>query len=966
MDIDLVWSNRFSGDIQFGYVGSATEGSGHYNPRLILNQDGRTVEHALVEELERGGDFTFSVAFISAGAIAQLKQHLLEHKGGGRIVTSDFLGFNDPRAFAELLNLKKQLGIDVRRHTSEGFHPKGYIFERPRSVTAMIGSSNLTNRALSQNHEWNLKVSAATGSDLANQLLSLIEEQVAASEPLTQDWIDEYAATYIAPPRRDLLKPNIPGDLAINSRIEPNVMQQDALLALDFTRAQGATRAIVISATGTGKTMLSALDVRAVNPKRMLFVVHREQILDRTIREYQRVLGGPTSDYGLLTGSSKQSDRRFVFATIQTLSQEANLASIAEDAFDYMIIDEAHRAGASTYQRVIERFRPQFLLGMTATPERTDGFNVFEIFDFNVPYEIRLSKALEAEMLCPFHYYGISDIIYDDESTTSDATPLQLLISPERVGHLIRAMELYGQAGVSPRGLIFCSRKEEARMLSAALNANYLHGKQLRTIALTGEDSIEIREQSVTRLEAGELDYIITVDVFNEGVDIPSLNQVIMLRQTQSAIVFVQQLGRGLRLAEGKDYLAVIDFIGNYTNNFLIPIALFGDESLNRESLRERLNEAVEGGALPGLSSVSFDEVSRERILNSINQTNLDSLSNLKNALIAMRNRVGGVPHLWDFYRFHSVDPVLLATKKEHYPALVQSLLRVDAGLSASQSRSLDLLSHEVLAAKRMYEFVLLELLLSSAAITESVIHDAFASADLPAEPTNITSAIDTLTLAGYAQADTKRYQAGIAIRDKDYIRLTDEFTEAYAESDALREAVGDLLKTGKQLTQERYQTNLPFTPGMQYSRRDAARIVGWPRAFASTIYGYKTDALAGVSTVFVTLHKSSEVDASTAYEDQLIDPSTMRWFSRSRRTLASQEVSLVVDGSVAVHVFVKKDDAEGSDHYYLGRATAHDAEDTTMPGSDGLPLPVVKMLLKFQRPIKQGLFDYFHPLQLD
>ena len=174
------------------------------------------------------------------------------------------------------------------------------------------------------------------------------------------------------------------------------------------------------------------------------------------------------------------------------------------------------------------------------------------------------------------------------------------------------------------------------------------------------------------------------------------------------------------------------------------------------------------------------------------------------------------------------------------------------------------------------------------------------------------------------------------------------------------------LLKTGKQLTQERYQTNLPFTPGMQYSRRDAARIVGWPRAFASTIYGYKTDALAGVSTVFVTLHKSSEVDASTAYEDQLIDPSTMRWFSRSRRTLASQEVSLVVDGSVAVHVFVKKDDAEGSDHYYLGRATAHDAEDTTMPGSDGLPLPVVKMLLKFQRPIKQGLFDYFHPLQLD
>lgn len=423
MDSDLIWANRFNRDIQFGYVGSPTEGPGHYNPRLVLNQDGRTVEHALVEELERGGDFTFSVAFISAGAIAQLKQHLRDHKGSGRIVTSDFLGFNDPRAFAELLNLKKLLGIDVRRHTAEGFHPKGYVFERPRSVTAMIGSSNLTNRALSQNHEWNLKVSAASGSDLANQLISLLGEQITASEPLTQEWIDEYTATYVAPPRRESGKPATPEDLLFPSFIEPNIMQQDALLALDFARAQGAERAIVISATGTGKTMLSALDVRSVNPKRMLFVVHREQILDRTIREYRRVLGGPATDYGLLTGSSKQSDRRFVFATIQTLSQEATLASFTDDAFDYIIIDEAHRAGASTYQRVIERLRPQFLLGMTATPERTDGFNVFELFDYNVPYEIRLSKALEAEMLCPFHYYGISDIVYDDEVTTTDETP---------------------------------------------------------------------------------------------------------------------------------------------------------------------------------------------------------------------------------------------------------------------------------------------------------------------------------------------------------------------------------------------------------------------------------------------------------------------------------------------------------------------------------------------------------------
>jgi superfamily II DNA or RNA helicase/HKD family nuclease len=963
MESDLIWADHFNRDIQFGYVGSPTEGPGDYNPRLVLNQDGRTVEHALVEELERGGNFTFSVAFISAGAIAQLKQHLRDHKGSGRIVTSDFLGFNDPRAFAELLNLKKLLGIDVRRHTAEGFHPKGYVFERPRSVTAMIGSSNLTNRALSQNHEWNLKVSAATGSDLANQLMSLLDNQVAASEPLTQEWIDEYAATYVAPPGRDGGRPGLPGEPSVRSFVEPNIMQQDALLALDLARAEGNERAIVISATGTGKTMLSALDVRTVDPKRMLFVVHREQILARTIREYQRVLGGPATDYGLLTGTSKQSDRRYVFATIQTLSQESTLASLPADAFDYIIIDEAHRAGAITYQRVIERLRPRFLLGMTATPERTDGFNVFELFDYNVPYEIRLSKALEAEMLSPFHYYGISDVVYDDDATTSDETPLHLLISPERVDHLIHALELYGQAGVAPRGLIFCSRREESHRLSEELNTRLLRGRPLRTVALTGEDSIDERERRVAQLEVGELDYILTVDVFNEGVDIPSLNQVVMLRQTQSAIVFVQQLGRGLRLADGKDYLAVIDFIGNYTNNFLIPIALFGDDSLNRESLRERLNEAVEGGALPGLSSVSFDEIARDRILESIKQTQLDSMSNLKNAMLAMRNRVGGVPKLWDFYRFRSVDPVLLATKKEHYPALVQSLLRVEPMMSANESRALDLLSHEVLAGKRMHEFVLLELLLTAGAATELEIRDAFELAGIPSDSSHIESAVDTLTLTGYAQADVNRYLVGIAERHDDTVRLTDEFIAAHAKSNALSDAVADLLKTGKELTGDRYESTLPFTPGMQYSRRDAAHIVGWPRAFASTIYGYKTDEATGVCAIFVTLHKSTEVDASTAYEDQLLDPSIMRWFSRSRRTLESKEVSLVVDGLVQVHVFVKKDDAEGSDHYYLGRATALDAEETTMPDGHGKPLSVVKMLLKFDHPIRQGLFDYFHPL---
>src|SRR6185312_7923965 len=213
-------------------------------------------------------------------------------------------------------------------------------------------------------------------------------------------------------------------------------------------------------------------------------------------------------------------------------------------------------------------------LGMTATPERNDNFNVFELFDYNVPYEIRLNHALAADMLCPFHYFGIADVTYADGTTLADGAELGTLVRPERARHILKAIETYGQAGVPPRGLIFCARTDEARLLSAELNRHRLRGRELRTIALSGTDAISVREDAVNRLEAGDLDYILTVDIFNEGIDIPSINQVIMLRQTQSAIVFVQQLGRGLRKTVGKEYLIIIDFIGNYANNFMIPIAL--------------------------------------------------------------------------------------------------------------------------------------------------------------------------------------------------------------------------------------------------------------------------------------------------------------------------------------------------------------------------------------------------------
>ena len=967
MKVDWFSSDgEFEADVQFGYVDKGTKAPKNLNPSVVLNTERTSVFRTIRDELRHCDEFFFSVAFVTPGAIARLKQDIVDFEGKGTIVTADYLGFNPPTAFAELLNLR-QHNVDVRFHPASAFHPKGYIFTRGSGVTAMVGSANLTDGALFRNHEWNLKVSASKNSDLSTQFHELAAQQVEESTPLDPAWVEEYKKRYVPPPpRRTLRAPDL--DLEPESEpdlpvvITPNQMQQIALESIAGVRAAGNDKAIVISATGTGKTILSALDVRAVDPVRLLFVVHREQILDRTIEEYRRVLGGPESNYGKLTGNFRQGDRRYVFATVQTLSRSGVLAGFAPNAFDYVIVDEAHRAASSSYRQVMEHFTPEFLLGLTATPERTDGVNVFELFDYNVPYEIRLNHALEEGMLSPFHYYGIADVTYDDGKTVTSESDLNRLISPERVDHLVNAIDTYGQAGVAPHGLIFCSSKAEARALSAALNETELRGQALRTVALTGEDSIAHREAMVDELEAGSIDYILTVDVFNEGVDIPCINQVIMLRQTESAIVFVQQLGRGLRKAPGKDYLVVIDFIGNYANNYMIPIALFGDESLNKESLRQKLIAAEEEGVLPGLSSVRFDKISQERVLRSIAATKLDSLLNLKKAIDVQRNRLGRMPLLHDFVKFESTDPVLLATTKRNYPALLSHFYKESTGLSDIEDQALTLLSSEVMTAKRLHEFVLVKMLFVDGTVSKAAVADAFHEAGLPSGPRHVDSAIDTLTLERHSEADRNRLGAGIAVVSSDDVSLVDEVLEAYLESSPFAEAVDDLLSTGADVVSARYVADRPFTSARQYGRKEATRLLTWPRSWTSTLYGYKVDRATKACPIFITLHKSDDVEASTAYEDALLDPSTVQWFTRSRRTLKSDEVRAIVNNDVDLHVFVKKDDAEGSDFYYLGQATSSAAEQTTMPDSGGKPLDVVRMRLRFVEPIDSALYDYFHP----
>lgn len=981
--VEFELARLLEADVRFGYLDGAVKSPKLRHPHVVLNKKDQTESmlRTIRQELKTCEEFVFSVAFVSAGAIALIKQELVELGKPGTIVTSDYLGFNRPDAFAELMALQR-LGIEPRFHSAQAYHPKGYIFRHRDHTTAIFGSSNFTKSALTSNHEWNLRVTAAHGSDLARQFDDLIDQQLEASAPVTTEWADAYQAAYearaaLASPRSfEGLVPRVSDDefaafiagdtspvASRDTEVEPNRMQLEALRSIADLREAGAKRAVVISATGTGKTVLAALDVRAANPAKMLFVVHREQILDRAIEEFCWVLSAPRYDFGKLAGGRKDADKRFTFATIQSLSQPEVLASIPRDAYDYILVDEVHKAGAESYLRILNHFEPQFLLGMTATPERTDGFNVFELFDFNVPYEIRLNRALENEMLCPFHYYGVSDAVFDDGSVADADTGLDRLASRVRVDHIVRALETYGQAGALARGLVFCSRTEEARDLAAAIDGRRIHGRQVAACALTGTDSIQAREEAVRRLEAGDLQYIFTVDVFNEGIDIPSVNQVVMLRQTKSSIVFVQQLGRGLRKHSSKDYVVVIDFIGNYANNYMIPIALFGDESLNRESLRQRLIAAEETGVIAGLSSVRFDRISQQRVLESIANTSLDSMANLKYAFDTLRNRLGHPPQLADFVKFESVDPSILATKVGNYPELVAKFTREPTGLTDPQSRALTLVSNEVLVAKRRHEELVVRALLDGEPHELPDVVEAVRGALPSATEREVESAVSALDLSFGTEQERSKYRAPMIERAGSRLRLSSAVRAGLAGSIAFRYGLMDVLDTAARIVTDRYDPERPFTPGRQYSRKDAARLLAWGNNSSSTIYGYHVHRETATCPIFVTMHKADDVSASTAYDDGLIDTQTMRWFTRSRRTLASREVAAIVNNDVTIHVFAKKSDAEGSAFYYLGVATAESAAEETMRDVDGSSLPVVRMTLRFESPIESAVYDYFHPV---
>lgn len=632
-----------------------------FKPQFISNdyKEGRKVISSLEDELLKCDKFDISVAFITDGGIEPLLQTLkiLEMRGiEGRILTTDYLEFSDPKALRKLASFRNiELKMFMSEEAGEGFHTKGYMFKNNDIYKIIIGSSNMTQKALSVNREWNTKIVSTEQGEYAKEILNEFERLWNSKYSLNyEQFIETYELNYkLIKEQRKIASAKKISSLE-EYKLQPNAMQISFINNLNKILEKGEKRALLISATGTGKTYASAFALRENKPRRALFLVHREQIAKQAIESYKKIFG-ETKTFGLLSGNSKEFEADFLFSTMQMMSKEDIFKKFKEDEFDIIVIDEAHRIGASSYQKIIQYFKPKLLLGMTASPERTDGYDVYKEFNYNIACEIRLKQALEENFLCPFHYFGITDIEFNgktiDENT--ELSDFSKLTCDERVNYIIKQIEFYGHSGTTTNGLIFCSSKREALALSDKFN-----DRGYFTVVLTGDDSQEKREEAINKLTSKnieeKIDYIFTVDIFNEGVDIPEINQVIMLRPTESPIVFVQQLGRGLRKAVDKEYVVILDFIGNYKNNFMIPIALSGDRSYNKDNIRRYVLEGER--IIPGSSTIHFDEISKKRIFEAIDHADFTDIKLIKENYTNLKRKLGRIPSLLDFDKYGEMD----------------------------------------------------------------------------------------------------------------------------------------------------------------------------------------------------------------------------------------------------------------------------------------------------------------------
>lgn len=933
-------------------------------PKLLVNDysKGSKVLNEIISELNKCEEFLISVAFITSSGITPLLEtlkNLEKRKIKGKILTTDYLNFSEPKALKKLLEFSN---IEIKLYSKENFHTKGYIFKYSDHYKLIVGSSNLTQTALTKNKEWNIKISSLEEGSLTDGVISEFHELWNEADELTLEWIRTYEDVY----KKQIeytRKTTVPS--LTQYKLKPNKMQVAAIQNLDKLRENGADKALLISATGTGKTYLSAFELRNFNPNRALFIVHREQIAKQALLSFKNVFGD-TKTMGILSGKSKKVDSDFIFCTVQTLCKDDILYNFNNDEFDYIIIDEVHKAGATSYQKIVDYFKPKFLLGLTATPERNDDFDIFKMFNYNIAYEIRLKQALEEDLLCPFHYFGVSDIevngvLLDEESD------FRYLTSTERINHIIEKINFYGYCGDRVKGLVFCSNKKEAIELS-----NLFNERNYNTVALTGENSQIERENAISRLEQDEkdncLDYIFTVDIFNEGVDIPSVNQIIMLRPTQSAIIFVQQLGRGLRKNKFKEYVVVIDFIGNYKNNFLIPIALSGDKTFNKDTIRRYVLEGSR--IISGCSTINFDEVSKKKIFESIDIANFNDIKLIKESYNSLKQKLGRIPSLLDFDTYDSIDPIRIFDNKSlgsYYKFLKKYEKEYNIELDECEELFIEFISKKLASGKRPHELLLLKLAIDNKDdlinLLEVKLKELY---NIDFKITTKNNIINILTNEFPTGTGKKTYSNCIFIENVNDKYVISEKFKMHLENEDFKNIVLELIDFGlnryNNIYKNRYM-DTSFVLYEKYTYEDVCRLLEWEKGeVALNIGGYKYDKKSKTYPIFINYHKEDNISDTINYEDRFINESEIIAISKQGRTSSSEDIVQAYNAEkngtyMCLFVRKNKDDKISKEFYFLGKIKAiRNPHEFIMKNTTKT---AVEITYKLETPVREDIYEY-------
>lgn len=869
--------------------------------RFLTNYTDTTFLATIQANLRSCKIFAFSVSFIKKAGLVLLANDIksaLERGAKGRLITSTYQNFTDVESlnyFIKLAlsfdnfecHLDDECFYDEKNYSTQGFHTKGYLFEFEDRCELVVGSSNITRYALLKNIEWDLVIDCHKTDVVYKNACIEFDYIWNKTYKLSQERIDLYAQKInFAIERWDM-----DYDLA-EQVIKPNYMQRKALKELNRNRAIGVNRALIVSATGSGKTYLAAFDALNFAPNRLLYVVHEGSILRKSLETFQEVFGA-LKTCGVYTGEAKELEADFIFTTNVSMCRSLDLFDKKE--FDYIIIDECHHAVASTYRQIIEYFEPEFLLGLTATENRMDNQDVVELFGNNIPYELRLRDAIINDLIVPFHYFGIRDELVDYGLTDSAERRLIAQISNEDNCEFIsQQIEKHRPSGQKLKALAFCRNIQHARMMAENLS-DYYHTAFLSGKNKTGE---RIRAYNDLQSDNKELEILFAVDILNEGVDIPGVNMVLFLRPTESSTIFIQQLGRGLRKYPNKSFVTILDFIGNsYKRSVHIALAL-GSLSkgyiLEKKLLKTMVRDDFRTLGLDEYGvEINIDDLSKEEILHHIDNENFNHIRYLKKDYQNFKSYLKTLtyPKHMDYVNSDYAPNLLkfmkikIENKKTNsYYGFLKGIGEDVPLFTEEQIKAINYMS-SLLPLVRRHEYIILKHLLN----------------DITSEKQ--LRQLLSKEIVGYTEDQFDH--ALRFMKEGGAVEQSDGQIELSCVVDAeFSEYMADLLDYGLSQYLVRYKDEDDFLLYQDY-RQDQAllKILENPKHNQLGTY-YKN----GKMYIFAGLKKDDSVQEHLNYKDKFLDNETFQWESIAHISVKEEELQ---KKSEMAYIFVRKVESE-------------------------------------------------------